>query len=154
MHQFKVCSQRFRTNIHKKCFLVEENLLRKRTVIMWICAACWYCMLSTAPGHNTTCVVHPCIPCIHECVQERLSKPWHANLYIHLHTYIYIYAIHTYIYISGGAEQAMMSTTSNLSVAVRYSLSSGSLLFKIKVELWTDHGAGEEKIIYNWSQEQ
>ncbi len=35
-----------------------------------------------------------------------------------------------------------MSTTSNLAVAVRYSLSTGSLLFKVKVESWTDHGAG------------
>ena len=44
--------------------------------------------------------------------------------------------------LTGGAELAMMSTTSNLGVAVRYSLSAGSLLFKIKVEAWTDHGAG------------
>ncbi len=30
MHRFEVCSQRFRTNIHEYCFLVEE----KKTVIM------------------------------------------------------------------------------------------------------------------------
>ncbi len=57
---------------------------------------------------------------------------------INVRTYTYTY---TYT-CTGGAEQAMMSTTSNLSVAVRYSLSAGSLLFKIKVDAWTDHGAG------------
>ncbi len=82
--------------------------------------------------------------CSGEAEQAMTRKSIYSFTYIH----IYIYAIHTYIYISGGAEQAMMSTTSNLSVAVRYSLSSGSLLFKIKVESWTDHGAGEEKILY------
>jgi hypothetical protein len=59
---------------------------------------------------------------------------------LNAHTYIETY-MQTYIHI-GGAEQAMMSTTSNLSVAVRYSLSADSLLFKIKVKSWTDHGAG------------
>ena len=42
---------------------------------------------------------------------------------------------------SGGTEQALMSTTTDISVAVRYSLSSFSLLFKIKAEDFMRMGA-------------
>jgi len=42
---------------------------------------------------------------------------------------------------SGGTEQALMSTTTDISVAVRYSLSSNSLLFKIKAKGFMTMGA-------------
>jgi hypothetical protein len=45
---------------------------------------------------------------------------------------------------SGGTEQALMSTTKDISVAVRYSLSSFSLLFKIKAEDFMRMGADLE----------
>jgi hypothetical protein len=50
-----------------------------------------------------------------------------------------------------------MSTTSNMAVAVQYSLSAGSLLFKIKVDSFMTHGAGEtfamiegSETVFNW----
>jgi hypothetical protein len=51
--------------------------------------------------------------------------------------------------IAGGSEQAFMSITSDIGVAVDYALGSGSssLLFKIKVEQFADHGAGERYYI-------
>ena len=42
---------------------------------------------------------------------------------------------------SGGTEQALMSTTTDIGVAVQYSLSSFSLLFKIKAEDFMSMGA-------------
>jgi hypothetical protein len=45
---------------------------------------------------------------------------------------------------SGGTELGLMSTTGNIAVAVQYSLSPVSLLFKIKVESFMEHGAGEK----------
>lgn len=42
---------------------------------------------------------------------------------------------------SGGTEQALMSTTTDIGVAVQYSLSPFSLLFKIKVEDFMSMGA-------------
>ena len=42
---------------------------------------------------------------------------------------------------SGGTEQALMSTTTDIGVAVKYSLSSFSLLFKIKAEDFMSMGA-------------
>lgn len=41
----------------------------------------------------------------------------------------------------GGAEPSPMSTTMDLSVAFRYSLSKDSLLFKIRTKTWAQRGA-------------
>jgi hypothetical protein len=58
---------------------------------------------------------------------------------------------------SGGTELAFMSTTSDISVAVQYSMSSNSLLFKISVPDFMSMGAdlqwlsafpGEKEFLY------
>jgi len=41
----------------------------------------------------------------------------------------------------GGTEKAFMSTTADMSVAVSYSLSGGSLLFKINAETFMQCGS-------------
>ena len=42
---------------------------------------------------------------------------------------------------TGGTEVAPMSTTTDMSVAVRYGLSAGSLLFLLKVDNFMQYGA-------------
>merc|ERR1719198_873513 len=59
--------------------------------------------------------------------------------------------------VTGGTDSATMSTTSDLGVAVQYSISTESLLFKIKTKSFMQRGAdltyisafpGESELVY------
>jgi hypothetical protein len=128
----------------KKCisFCSGQDHAVSRELLVWIC-------------HKNLWITHvnQSFSCIAQWLQEDLSKwaflgktemnPCSKNWdqYLHLDLQLDCQRGLKSV-IAGGTEQAMMSTTSNIAVAVRYSLSTGSVLFKLQTSSFMDHGAG------------